>query len=354
MTVPLRSFAAVLCVVLFVTAGSAATVSYFSDTEQASGTIQAADSFQGGGPGGGTPPGKKAYNDADGDGEYDSDEQTINKNRLRDFNDPDANLVIPSDIGSVSRNGNGNVSITAKSITSSAGFDAKNGGIHLNATDGEISISADSVIGQTGDVTIEATKDIDLNGVTVESDNGAITVSTDGHLDLDNAHLSSNCDIYLQAQTITAQSTTIDSGRAIDITADSDLDIDDATLTSSGSYDIDLQAQTVTARYASVQASNGGTVLNATSGTLDATGADMTGGNAGIVLESVGSMWLNDSTLTTQNGDVTADLGTSATTLYVDNTDIEYTNTLVYDPADISIVGTPKQGLGAVSPSSNP
>lgn len=273
------------------------THALFVDAEAGSGTIQAADSFNRN-PGQVGPPGQKAYDDANGNGRFDQGEATYNANKLRNFDDASADLVVPSDVDTIERNGNGDISVRAGSLSSSAGFAAQNGGVDLTATNGGISIEGETIDAETSNVLIEATGDIDLSDTTVGVDNGDITVVTDGVLRVDGATFESNGDIELRAKRITAED-------------------------------------------ASIQPGNGGSTLSATragGGTLDMTAAYVSGGNSGISIESTGDLWLNHSTLTSQTGDAAAVLTENAT-LYVGSMTIQDSDdVLEYSPDNVTVV----------------
>jgi len=193
MRLSLRSIAVVLCAVVFLSAASATTYGYFVDSEQASGTIQAADSF--GGSSGQGPPNNKAYNDADNDGEFDEGESTYNKNEIANFDDESVNLVIPSSINEVKKNGG--VQITANSITSETDITGRNGPVELNAKGGKITLQSSTVKSTTGVVDIDSKDEIVLEDTTIDSKNGDINIESKTRLDFDGATITAQSDVRL-------------------------------------------------------------------------------------------------------------------------------------------------------------
>ncbi|ELZ25112.1 hypothetical protein C475_11214 [Halosimplex carlsbadense 2-9-1] len=192
-----RSALVVVCVLVLVSAGSATTYGLFSDSEQASGTIQAADKFNGNSDSGSSS--GTAYNDADGDGERDMNEQTYSQSDLVGFDNPSANLVIPESVGPVEKTDNGNIQMTAQSITSEVKIRTKNGGITLTADGGNIDL-AGPVVAETGSIDINAQSgDVNLEGATIDSKNRYIDVTAGGHLNMDRATIDTNAQITLRS-----------------------------------------------------------------------------------------------------------------------------------------------------------
>lgn len=135
---------AVLAVVLLigsvVVAGAtvAATYAYFSDTETASASISAATDF-----GGGTPPdGTVAWNDADGDGQYDEGEQTYDnsdftQNGNGNINYPNENITTTEDLP-ITLNGNGNIDLSNAKIKSDKSIYIQSNGGDIDLTNAEL------------------------------------------------------------------------------------------------------------------------------------------------------------------------------------------------------------------------
>ena len=183
------AFVLVVCVALVATAtlaGGATTQAAFVDDELGDGSVTAATSFGGGGP-----PENRAYNDANGNGRYDSGEQTYTENQLENFNDPSANVVIPANIGKVQKNGGG-VSITANSITSEARFQSNGGSVTLEATGGDIDLSDQRVQSNGGTIEIVSSANIDLSGTTLQSNGGNINFLSNDDVNLNGASLQAN------------------------------------------------------------------------------------------------------------------------------------------------------------------
>ncbi|QLH79151.1 hypothetical protein HZS55_18460 [Halosimplex rubrum] len=280
--------------------GSSVTHAYFTSTETGSGTISAADSF-----GGSSPPSDDvAWDDADGDGQYDEGERTYSPSELANFDNQSSNLVIPESVGTVETSGSENIQITAKSITSEVKIEAKNGDVNLNAKNGNVDLSG-SVVSKTGSVDIDAQfGDVYLEGATLDSKNRNIDVTAGGLLDIDGATIDTNAQITLRAQQISARDATI----------------------SSKNGNIALRAT-----------ENGGGELDATGATMDTNGQ--------ITLRSGADLRLEDATLSSKNGDATAEVGASSDTLYVEGATIQdKDDTLRYSPGDTTVDGTPASG----------
>ncbi|WP_415382391.1 hypothetical protein [Halosimplex sp. TS25] len=277
MTSSARWFAVVACAVLLVSAGSATTYGYFVDTEQATGSVQAANSFNGNNGGGGNPgngpPGNNAYNDANGNGQYDDGEGTYTADELTEFEDETANLVIPGDIDEV-YDRNGEVTITANSIRSAVDIGSRNAEVELTATGGDIVIDGSSISSRNGEVTISTSGNVKAVGSTIESRNSEITISGE-NVDI------SDSDIYSRNEDIT-------------VTASSEL----------------------TANRATIESRNGDISLN-----------------------SNGDMYLDGASLTSTNGQATADLNvdSSDTTIHVDGISVnDRDGILTYTPSNVT------------------
>ena len=275
--------------------GGATTYGLLTDSEQADGTVRAMDSFEDTGDG--------ACVDENGDGDCDPGEDRIATSDLPTYTNASADLVVPENVGTVDA-GNGEVDITAGSITSEVDIRSKNQDVSLTATDGGIDLGGEGVtIDQgSGDVDLSATGDIDLSTSTITTNTGEVSVESGGTLTLDDATVS----------------------------------------VSGGNGGIDFDAQEISARNADFDTNTGPIALSATrngGGQLDATGANMAvgGGNGDVTLESVGDVFLDDASLSTSNGAATAALGGSGYTLHVDGLSVvDRDDTLTYSPAGVT------------------
>lgn len=275
--------AAGVCCVVLGFAGGAATYAQFVDTETASGTVTAAQSFGGGG--GGQPGATSAYNDANGNGQYDAGETNYTMAQLYSFDDPSADLVLPASVGTL-KNKPG-ISITANSISADSDLSAKDGGVTLEATGGSVDIAGQTVTSRNGGVDVDAAGSVSASGAVVESRNVDVSLSADGALDVSGATLWSR-------------------NAAVRLSAGGPISAVDATLQS---------------RHQNVQLDSGGAI-------------DIR--NAGL--------W-------SRNGQLTADLGSSGSTLSVGGAEITDRNgggTLTYTPSGVTVAGTP--AVGTVQP----
>jgi hypothetical protein len=256
-------------------AGGAPTQAAFVDDELGTGSVTAAASFGGG------PPGPRAYDDLNGNGQWDPSEPTFIESDLYSFDDASASLVVPSDVGTV--NNSGGIDITAGSITAETDFQSDSGSVSLAAADGDADLSGQEVLaaGQSS-VTATGTANID----------GARVIGVFG-----NAEVSGN--------SVSARGANV------------------------GSY---FGTVTLSAR------ENGG-------GPLDATNASLTSLYSDIRLESSGNMRIENAELEAQYGDITADLRRGGRTLFVDDASIsDSDDTLVYSPRGTTVNGTPTAG----------
>ena len=193
---PSRFWGLVLLAGVFVVAtatfaGTATTQAAFVDAELGNGSVTAATSF------GGNPPGPRAYNDANGNGRYDSGEQTFTADDLTDFDDSSANLVVPSDVNTV-EDRNGGVSITANSLTAETDFRSRNGGVDIEATGGDVDLNGQTARSRNGDVSISASGDVDITDATLRSRNEDITVESSGTITAERSSLRTrNGDVSL-------------------------------------------------------------------------------------------------------------------------------------------------------------
>lgn len=135
--------------------------------------------------------------------------------------------------------------------------------------------------------------------------------------------------VNITAKSITAGSDFRASGDEIRLTAEGDIRIDDVTLDSDG---------------------NQGITVTSTNGRIFANRTTMNANNGSIELNSDGDIYLESADL--DGGSYNADLTVTSATLYVDQVSISGNGnsggTLVYDPDDITVNGTPSEGT--VSP----
>lgn len=221
----------------------ATTGAAFLDEEDGAGSMTAANSF------GGTPPGQQAYNDANGNGRYDTGEQTYSATNLTDFDDPSANLVIPGSMDTIEDKNNG-VSITANSVTADTGFRSKNAGVEIEATGGDVDLRGQTARSRNGEVSITASGDVDITDATLRSRNEDIIVGSGG--------------------TITAERSTLRTRNGdIGPTSSGDIDLTGATLrTHNGEMTADLgtNSATLTVDGTVLESRNSGTLEYGPSG----------------------------------------------------------------------------------------
>ena len=275
------AFVLVVCVALVATAtlaGGATTQAAFVDDELGDGSVTAAASFDRG------PPGPRAYDDANGNGQWDQGETTYTESDLYSFDDSSANLVVPSDVGTV--NNSGSIDITAGSLTAETSFQSDSGSVSLSATDGDADLGGQNVLA-AGRADVSATGTATVDGAAVIGVFGDSSV-TGKSVSARNANVVS----YFGTTTLSARE-------------------------------------------------RGGGPLDATNATLQS----RYGGD--IVLESSGDMRLENAEIQAPYGDITADLQRGGRTLFVDGAsidDADADNTLVYTPRGTTVDGTPAAG----------
>jgi hypothetical protein len=176
------------------------------------------------------PPGQLAYDDANQNGQYDTGETTYTKTELQNgFDDATVDLVIPSDVGTISSN---SISITANSITSSSDLEATNGNLYLEATGGQLDVRDQYLATQNGGPSLIASGNLLVDGAqisggqtlleggsvsavgaVVEAVNAELTINSDDTIDATGASLTSTtndlaldsgADMYLQNSAISA------------------------------------------------------------------------------------------------------------------------------------------------------
>ncbi|KAB1187726.1 MULTISPECIES: Ig-like domain-containing protein [Haloferax] len=170
------------------------------------------------------------YADVDGNGEFDGSDYQVSNTGTGDAVVYDAGsdrLVVPPSVGtifsneSVSLSGNG-VSLHVDVVTSSS----SSGDITIDARSGSVAgvgVSISSV--QKGNILVQAADEIDISGASVNQADGSITVTADGDVDIDNAGLTT-----IQSDTITVESTSgFVSARSADISGNGDVAVDGAT-----------------------------------------------------------------------------------------------------------------------------
>jgi len=227
------------------------------------------------------PPGNRAWNDVDDDGKYDDSEPTYSADELRNFVDTNANLVVPSDVGTITSK-NGEVSITAGRIALRADASA-NRDVTLTATSGDVSVSSN-----------------------VESKNGEVAVTSwTGDVAIDDASLSTGgaADVTVSGRRITARGASIEAKNG----------------------DVLLLATR-----------NGG-------GGLDARNADLQAKTGDIDLRATSDVTLDGATLDSQNGQAFVTFYVDDAVLSVDATTIDDRDgTLRYSPPGTTVTGSSK------------
>jgi len=252
------------------------TQAAFVDGELGDGSVTAAASFDRG------PPGPRAYDDANGNGQWDQGEPTYTESDLYSFDDSSADLVVPSDVGTI--NNSGSIDVTAGSITAETNFQSDSGSVSLAATDGDAGLNDQEVLA-AGTASVTATGTANVDGATLIGVFGDASVSGKS-VSARNANVVS----YFGTTTLSARE-------------------------------------------------RGG-------GPLDATGATLQSRYGGdIVLESSGDMVLETAELQAPYGEITADLRRGSSTLFVDGASItDSDDTLIYSPRGTSVDGTPAAG----------
>lgn len=382
-----RALRVVLVVVMLVgalgAAGPGTTIAYFSDSHDGTGSISADVGYStnpGNGNGGGNndpgPNGPKAYNDENNNGEYDNGEETINRNKIADFNDQSANLVIPSDVGSVNPN-NQQVAITAASITSEVEIRSETGQVTLDARDGDVELAGTNVTGENGKVDIRAPNGhVNVDDATITSDTGSVLIEAQS-ISAEGAAIDSNGKVDLVTTRngggpLDAPGITVESTGAFVVEAGGDVTLDESSIEpdanvqisapervdiSSSTIDaptgsIDVNAQSIDASEAVLSSQNNDIALNADRNggdTIAASGVQIDTATGDIQFISNGDVTLDDASISAQNRAITADLGTSTAVLSVGGSVIDdQDDTLSYDPDDIDVIGTPDSG--ATSP----
>ncbi|WP_416008293.1 hypothetical protein [Haloarcula japonica] len=310
---------------LVVTAGVGAGVTYglLSDDATASGTIR----IDVGSP---APSNGDAYNDANGNGRYDEGESTYSEDELVNFNDPSANLVIPEDIDSIEPD-NSQVSIRAGAITYGGKIESDTSSISLTAVDGDISMDGSKLESTNGAVTLDAPNgSISLTDGEIKAETGQVTLSANEKIDLTDSEVKA------------------ENGN-INITTSDELIADDTVIESETGYVL-LRAETISAHQAEISADNEYVTLSATQnggGPIDVTGTDLSA-NHDIMLESNGDVRATETTMETTNGKITADLGTTDATLYVDGATIDDgDDAIAYRPNGVRVVPSDGPATGS-------
>lgn len=303
-------------------AGPGTTIAYFEDTHDGAGSFSADVGYSTNPGNGGGNGNDAAFNDANGNGVQDEGEESYNPNQLRDFNDSDANLVIPADVEEISHK-NKQISITAGSIDSAVNISSENADVVLEATSGDVNLEDTALTSLNNRITISAAGTINVDGGNLTAPNNAIT--------FDASKISGDDAIFYS------------SNNRIELVSSGTISVDHANL-SAPNNEIVLNGSSISARQTDFINQNNRIQVSAQrngGGAMDATGANFETQNGNIDLRSVGHMTLDSSTLYSQNNGVTADLGTNSSTLSVDQTTIDDSDaTLVFDPDGISVIGS--------------
>jgi hypothetical protein len=302
------------------------------------------DTVQAGGPPDPGPRGPRAYSDENGNGQYDSGEQTYENSELRSF-DRDVNLVIPSDVGTVD-GGNQEVSIEARSVRSDVDITSRNKEVSISAG-GDVTLNGDvssrneevSVSSDDGDVTV---------GGDVSSRNKEVSLSAEeGSIVADGASITSrNEQVSLEATSVSVRNAEVSSrNKEVSVSADGGrIDAVGATITSRNEQ-VTLEGRSIDAAGATITSENKEVTLTANDGPLDLTGATVESRNEAITLTSNGDMTLDGATIRSRNKEATADLGTDSATLSVVDAVIDDNDAdLTYEPDGVSVSGDPASG----------
>lgn len=219
--------------------------------------------------------------DRNGNGVCETSEPTLSGDELVNYADSSTDVVVPAKTKVDPKNAG--VSITANAVTVRGTIDVDDG-IGLESTGGDL-IAA---------------------GADIASKNAGVTVVTDGQLDLDDATVQA------------------------------------------GSGAVDFAARTITAQRASFRADNDRVIVSATrngGGQLALQDALVRTGTNDVSLESDGDVDLRGTELRAKNGQATADLSTTAATLFVDGAGVrDIDQQLVYSPSGVAVDGQPKKG----------
>lgn len=239
-------------VVAFGFLGGATTYSLLADTEVGAVSVSAASTFDD------TPPGPRAYDDQNGNDRWDSGEPTFTESQLYNFNDQQADLVVPSDVGTVNRSSG--VSITAGSITARTDFQSGSASVRLDATDGNADVQNQQFVAAR-EVSVSSTATTNIDGT-------AMVGVVDG--------------VSISGKSVSAQGASLGSFRTVTVSArergGGSFDLSGASLTSvysdirlESSGDMNLQNAALSARYGEITADlrRGGQTLDVRGTSID-------------------------------------------------------------------------------------
>jgi hypothetical protein len=256
-----------------------------------------------------------AYDDANGNGQYDSGETTYSASELYDF-DRSVNLVISSDAGGGTLSTTESIDIKANEITSDVDMEAESIKLSGGNGPGAVDVAATRLESTSGSVELLG-RSITATDTVVRADGGSVTL---------NAEQGSGGPI----------------------------DIDGADISTVGGNSVTIKAVSVSARNVRVVVPGSSITIEATvggGGEIDASGGrlETTGGNE-INLKSKGDVFLND-TATQQakieaaNSAATVEVGRGSNTLHVDGVEIvDADDTLNLSPNGANVDGTPESG----------
>lgn len=300
-----------------------------------------------------------AFADANDNGEYDEGEAQYTVDQLIGLHEPNTSLIVPKAVGSINVDGNTDISITARNITSAVDMTAERGSIRLNATDGGMDLQNSTLTtnGNNGVIDLSADGGVSLAGSSVTSKKKRVQVKTDGPINLDDAAMSVNGglgDISLTGTSISARGAELTTKKkSISLSATvGNVDLDDATIRVSDSQGhLSVTGASISLTNADLDTNKGKIELFATvnsGGQLNATDATITinGDLGGIMFRSVGDMTLDAATITTAK-EVVGELGTADATLSVTGLVIDDDDdSLSYSPTGV-IVDPDRSGVEA-------
>lgn len=309
-------------------------------------TVDVSYDCQAGGGEQGPPGDDTAYNDADGDGQYDPGETAYTADQLRSFQNESVDLVIDG-AGTIDTDYR-ELRVESNTITVKNSTLASDAQVRLTA-DGAVTFQNASVGSEYGQIRVSGSE-IRAAGSTITTNDGISLDATSGPVDLTDSTVESEYGrIDVDGPSISARNAEITTDDDITLVAESgDLDITGATVDSRYGQ-ITVRGSTVTAVGATVE-TNADITFRADAGTLDLTRAALATQYGEIVLVSGGDTILTDAAITaTGSGQARATLGGGTATLFVDGLTVADTDaTLRYGPAGVAVSGT--LDAGSVTP----
>ncbi|THE64221.1 hypothetical protein D8Y22_14260 [Salinadaptatus halalkaliphilus] len=185
------------------------------------------------------PDGAVAFDDENGNGQYDESEETYTEDDLHSF-DEEIDLVIVNDVSSHGTD----ASTTTLTIDPGTTVDAEGSDNDIDLETEQVLTAPETTVGANGDITLDSGSEIDIreSHISAQGNDNDIDIEAEGNIDAMDATIESNGDISITSDGVidvsNAQITTKGNDNDIEIDG-SDIICENAEIDASGDLDMD-------------------------------------------------------------------------------------------------------------------